>query len=51
MKLHAVAFVALVAFAFPAVAVAGKVYLEDSMPKVSSTQVTIMFRKPRPSRC
>ena len=46
MKLHAVAFVALAAFAFPAVAGAGKVYLEDSMPKVSSTQVTIKVRKP-----
>ena len=46
MKLHAVAFVALAAVAFPAVAGAGKVYLEDSMPKVSSTQVTIKVRKP-----
>ena len=30
---------------FPAVAGAGKVYLEDTMPKVSSTQVTIKVRK------
>jgi hypothetical protein len=46
VKLHALAFVALVAVAFPAVAGAGKVYLEDSMPKVGSTQVTIKVRKP-----
>ena len=29
MKLHAATFVVLVAFVFPAVAEAGKVYLED----------------------
>ena len=46
MKLHAVAFVALAAFAFPAVAGAGKVYLDYSVPKVGSTQVTINVRKP-----
>ena len=46
MKLRAVALVALAACAFPAVAGAGKVYLEDKMPRVSSTQVTIKVRNP-----
>jgi hypothetical protein len=46
MKWHAVAVVALAAVVFPAVAGAAKVYLEDSMPKVSSTQVTVTVRKP-----
>jgi hypothetical protein len=41
IKPHAVAFVALAALAIPAVAGAGKVYLEDSLPKVGSTQVIV----------
>ena len=45
MKLRAVILALVVAVAFPAVAGAGKVYLEDSMPKTSSTQVTVTVRK------
>jgi hypothetical protein len=45
MKLHAVAVVTLAAVAFPAAAGAGKIYLEDTLPKVSSTQVTVTVRK------
>lgn len=46
MKRCAVILALVVAGAFPAVAGAGKIYLEDSMPKVSSTQVTVTVRRP-----
>ena len=45
MKLRAAILVVTVAVVFPAVAEAGKVYLEDTLPKVGSTQVTITVRK------
>jgi len=45
MKLRAVILVVAVAVVFPAVAEAGKVYFEDTLPKVGSTQVTITVRK------
>jgi hypothetical protein len=45
MKLHVVISMIVTAIAFPAVAAAGKVVLDDSMPRFSSTQVTVTARK------
>lgn len=45
MKSRVVISLVAVAIAFPAVASAGKVVLEDSMPRVSSSQVTVTVRK------
>jgi hypothetical protein len=46
MKRCAVILALAVAVAFPAVAGAGKIYLDESMPRVSSTQVTVTVRRP-----
>ena len=46
MKLRATILVVTVAAVFPAVAQAGKVYLEDKLPRIGSTQVTVTVRKP-----
>ncbi len=45
MKLHLIISLIVVAIAFPTVATAGKVVLEDSMPRVSSSQITVSIRK------
>jgi hypothetical protein len=45
MKLRALILVVTVAVVFPAVAEAGKGYLEDKLPKVGSTQVSITVHK------
>jgi hypothetical protein len=45
MRLQVIIFVIAAAVAFPALAGAGKIVLEDSMPRVSSTQVTVTVRK------
>ena len=46
MKLRIAIVAFVVAAAFPAVAGAGKVYLEDTLPRFSSTQVSVTVRKP-----
>ena len=46
MKLRATILVVTVAVVFPAVAQAGKVYLEDKLPKIGSTQVTVTVPQP-----
>lgn len=45
MKLQAVILVIVTAVAFPAVAGAGKIVFQDTMPRVSSTQVSVTVRK------
>ena len=45
MKLRAVVVAILVAVALPAVAGAGSVVLQEKLPKVSSTQVSVTVRK------
>ena len=45
MKLRAAALTVMVVFALPAVARAGSIVLQDKLPKVSSTQVSVTVRK------